>query len=89
VFEQIKDTIDTAMIESFNKLSVKDGHIDFENSGLRVPSSTWTYLVNDDPFERNFGMLLVSNIAVNAFAGLLWPLTFLLFLLRKLKKQRI
>ena len=50
---------------------------------LRVPSATWTYLINDDPFEHKFGMLMVANAGISAWAALLWPLTALMLLMGK------
>lgn len=47
---------------------------------LKGPSSTWTYLVTDDPFRNHIGMLLTgpgrTTIAIYA-ASLTWPLLLL------------
>ena len=29
-------------------------------TGLKAPSSTWTYLVNDDPFRNRIGAMLTG-----------------------------
>ena len=44
----------------------------FDEAGLKGPSSTWTYLINDNPFP-NFSLALIasSNIGIGAFAGML------------------
>ena len=39
---------------------VSGGRIDLEGLGIKGPSSTWTYLVNDDPFRNQIGMMLTG-----------------------------
>jgi preprotein translocase subunit SecA len=39
---------------------VRAGRIDLEALGIRGPSSTWTYLVNDDPFRNQIGVMLTG-----------------------------
>ena len=47
------------------RLRADGGRIDLERAGLRGPSSTWTYLINDNPFS-SFGLSLIApgNMAV-------------------------
>ena len=49
-------------------------------TGLKAPSSTWTYLVNDDPFKNRLGALLTgpggATVAIYA-AAMLMPLFLL------------
>ena len=49
-------------------------------AGLKGPSSTWTYLVNDDPFRNQIGMMLTgpgsATFAIGA-AALAMPLLIL------------
>ena len=33
---------------------VVDGTLDLADSGVKRPSSTWTYLVHDSPFDSGF-----------------------------------
>ena len=50
----------------------KDG-IDMEKEGLKAPTSTWTYLVNDRPEQ-----LGINPMAANPIANtLMWPLMML------------
>lgn len=54
--------------------------------GLVRPSSTWTYIVNDNPFQKNGAMMLLNNanmgFQIDPFTG---PL---LVLMRLFKKKR-
>jgi preprotein translocase subunit SecA len=88
MFSALLGSIDSYIIAAFDALEIKDGRVDFDNSGLKQPSSTWTYLVNDDPFERKYGMQMVSNVCVNAFAGFLWPITMLILFCKKFGRVR-
>ncbi len=47
------------------------------------PSATWTYMVSDNPFEDDPDMQLFGNTGYSLFAGLLWPVTMLVLLLKR------
>jgi preprotein translocase subunit SecA len=87
MFRELLGRIDSQIITVFNEIEIKNGNVDLENFGLKQPSATWTYLVNDDPFERKFGMQMVSNICFNAAAGFLWPITMLMLFIKKWRKS--
>ena len=61
-FDDLEQEIDKRILETFDTAHITDTGIDAEREGLTGPSSTWTYLVNDNPFEnRLFGVLVGSN----------------------------
>jgi len=76
-FRGMEDAIDSAVLDALSAVRVRGGRVDLEALGIRGPSSTWTYLVNDDPFRNQMGMLLTgpgrTTIAVYA-AALMMPL---------------
>jgi preprotein translocase subunit SecA len=49
-FRDLLRRIDERVVDSFLAAEVGPGGIDLEKEGLRGPSSTWTYLLNDTPF---------------------------------------
>jgi preprotein translocase subunit SecA len=59
-FRQIDEQIDTAVLEALDTISVTEGEIELPDAVLKGPSSTWTYLVNDDPFRNQIGMMLTG-----------------------------
>ena len=59
-FRQIDDQIDSAVLEALDTISFSGGEIVMPEAVLRGPSSTWTYLVNDDPFRNQIGMMLTG-----------------------------
>ena len=90
-FRGIEEAIDQAVLDALAEVRVSDGRIDLEELGLRGPSSTWTYLVNDDPFRNQIGMMLTgpgrATIAIFA-AGALMPLLILWGLVDRLLRKR-
>jgi preprotein translocase subunit SecA len=59
-FAQIDDTIDTAVLAELDDVRFEDGRLVLSETILKGPSSTWTYLVNDDPFRNQIGMMLTG-----------------------------
>jgi preprotein translocase subunit SecA len=71
-FAAMLEAVQDEVVATFERLSAAGGVIDLEQAGLRGPSSTWTYLVNDNPFST-FGVSLMAsrNIGFAAAAGVL------------------
>ena len=59
-FRQIDEQIDAAVMETLDTISLTNGEIVLPDAVLKGPSSTWTYLVNDDPFRNQIGMMLTG-----------------------------
>jgi preprotein translocase subunit SecA len=79
-FRDLDDAIDRSVLEALDHLRVKDGRIDVEGLGITGPSSTWTYIINDDPFRNQIAMMLTgpgrATIAIYA-AAMMMPLLLL------------
>ena len=90
-FNRLEDAIDNAVLDALTVVRVSGGRIDLEGLGIRGPSSTWTYLVNDDPFRNQIGMMLTgpgrATIAIFA-AGALMPLLLLWGLVDRVMRRR-
>jgi preprotein translocase subunit SecA len=94
-FATFDDDVDRAVLDSLDCIQVRDGVVDLSPLGLHRPSSTWTYLVNDDPFRNQIGRLLTgvggATVAIYSAAVLMplliaWGLVERLF--RKLPGRR-
>jgi preprotein translocase subunit SecA len=76
-FRGLESAIDGAVLNVLEHVRVSGGRVDLEGLGIRGPSSTWTYLVNDDPFRNQIGMMLTgpgrTTIAIYA-AAMMGPL---------------
>jgi len=79
-FHTLAERVEAAVLETLGEIEVKDGRVELAPDLLRGPSSTWTYLVNDDPFKNQIGMMLTGpgrvTLAINA-AALTMPLLIL------------
>ncbi len=49
-FRGLMDSIDNSIVETFSSAEITPDGIDMEKAGLKGPTSTWTYLINDHPF---------------------------------------
>ncbi|HEY4573013.1 MAG TPA: accessory Sec system translocase SecA2, partial [Thermoanaerobaculia bacterium] len=62
--------IDDTIVEIFERIEVTAGGVDWEREGLRGPSSTWTYLVNDNVFGNNTFLGLANHASFGLWAVL-------------------
>jgi preprotein translocase subunit SecA len=82
-FGELMTRVTDDAVGIFERLEVRDGRIDLEAAGVAGSSSTWTYLVNDNPFST-FGLSLVASRNVGAaavtgfIAALYLPVTIML-----------
>ena len=76
-FAPIEEAIDAAVLAALAHVRVAGGALDLSGTGLKAPSSTWTYLINDDPFKNRIGALLTgpggATVAIYA-AAMMMPL---------------
>ena len=49
-FAELMSRIDDEIVKTFLSVNITRDGIDLESEGLRGPASTWTYLINDNPF---------------------------------------
>jgi preprotein translocase subunit SecA len=79
-FSTIDAAIDEAVLAALPTVRVVGGRLDLTGAGLKAPSSTWTYLVNDDGFRNRIGALLTgpggATVAIYS-AAILMPLLVL------------
>ena len=89
-FEHTLAAIDERAVEIFASLKLDPGGVSFENMGLQGPSSTWTYLVNDQAFTDRLAASLVGgrNVGFAAGAALTGPLLMLWALTRRFGRRR-
>ena len=90
LFEELLGGIDDEIMNRISTVTITPDGIDLEKEGLKRPSSTWTYLVNDNPFGDKLESILNStgNIGFAAGAAVLWPLLGAYFIIKKLFGKR-
>jgi preprotein translocase subunit SecA len=90
-FADMKVRLDEEIVKNFRSVTITKAGIDVEKEKLKGPSSTWTYLVNDNPFS-NFGIDLIASrniglsAGVGAIAAAYIPVTLIMLLTRSIYK---
>jgi preprotein translocase subunit SecA len=69
-FHEMQRRIDEDLVRTLRDATITERGIDLEKEGLEAPSSTWTYLINDDPFRDQLGVQLAGNTGFAAAAAL-------------------
>jgi len=87
-FLDLESEIERALMDKFKQLGRLSGRIVLARSELKGPSSTWTYLVNDDQFGAWMELLQGSNIGFAAGAAAWYGFLFIGWgIIRKLKER--
>jgi len=50
-FSETRSGLEEAMVATFESLEITENGVDLDRDELKGPQSTWTYIVNDTPFE--------------------------------------
>ena len=88
-FEEMEAKIEGAIADSLGKLVKMEGPVDLDAQGLKGPSSTWTYLVNEEQFGWGVELLKGKHIGFAVGAAAFWgPLFILTLIVRRLRGRR-
>jgi preprotein translocase subunit SecA len=89
-FEQTLKAIDERVVERFAAMELTPEGLANEEKGLHGPSSTWTYLVNDQAFTDRLAASLIGgrNVGFAAMAAMTGPLLILWALSRRFGRGR-
>jgi len=82
-FARMSEALDAAVLDSLNAVHTSNGRIEIEGVDLKGPSSTWTYLVNDDPFREQVLLSLIGGggTTMAIYSATVMPALFLLWTL--------
>ena len=90
-YTALVDRLDRDVLASLSRIAVDGSRLDLAGDDLKGPSSTWTYVINDDPFRNHIARLLTgpggATIAVYA-AAVLTPLLVLWGTIDRLRRRR-
>lgn len=90
-FLRLEEKIKYGILESLESLVERQEPIDLEAEGLKGPSSTWTYFINEEQLGWGIELLKGRNIGFAAAAaggGYTGPLLVLALILKRLSKKR-
>ena len=70
--------IEEAVLDALTRIRILDGRLDLDDVLVKGPSSTWTYLVNDDPFRNRIASMLTgpgrTTLGIVSALGPMMPL---------------
>jgi preprotein translocase subunit SecA len=90
-FEAMQDDVADSVRASLAQIQPGAAGLDLSHLALKGPASTWTYLVNDDPFRNQLGaMLMGPGKTTFAMGGAMFaaPLLILLGLVDRYLRKR-
>jgi preprotein translocase subunit SecA len=89
-FTETRNSVKERLLERFESLTITEEGIDWDAIGLRGPSSTWTYLVDEDISADPLAATLISrqHIGFAVVAAMTGPLLMLWALLARLRRRR-
>jgi hypothetical protein len=86
---ELGERIDDEVVAAFERLEITADGIDWRAVGLRGPSSTWTYLVDDNVFAGNTFLGLANRPAIGLWGVLLlWPVLLVWGLAQHWRRRR-
>jgi preprotein translocase subunit SecA len=88
-FLGMEKTIGRAVRKTLKSLIEREGPVDLEREGIKGPSSTWTYLVNEDQLGWGVEMLKGTNVGFSTAAAALYgPLFIFALLVNRFKRKK-
>lgn len=79
-FEKLKENIRDEITATLEKAEITADGINLEREGLKAPSSTWTYLIDDSPEQLG---IISGPLAFDPFSVMLWTATMTWHAVRK------
>jgi preprotein translocase subunit SecA len=87
IFDKLLKELDSQLVQIFNSIHIDKNRVDLEKLGLNAPSATWTYLINDNPFEHIVGMQFIGDPGRQIGAAMMTPFLAWHLLFRKKHKN--
>lgn len=87
-YQDLLDQIDDRILEVFDRLEISDEGIDLERLGIRRPSATWTYLIDDNPFRDAMGMHISGDLGLSIAAAVYGPIYIAFALYRRFFRKK-
>ena len=87
LFEEYMKKWEQETVIAFDQLDLKENTLEVLSQKYKAPSSTWTYLINDNPFENNLGINLIGNIGLSIGAVMMTPLIMISMIIKKIRRR--
>ncbi|HEX3044492.1 MAG TPA: accessory Sec system translocase SecA2 [Bacillota bacterium] len=88
LFQDLLQNIDSKIIDVFETIAFSENGFDLQKEGIKAPTATWTYLVNDRLFEGQLGAVFVRCAQLPTGFMVAWlPILFRFFWRPKSRKD--
>ena len=87
-FSEMAQRSEGAVVKTLMELIKRPGPVDLRAEGLKGPSSTWTYLINEEQFGWGVELLKGKNLGFAVGAAAFWGPLFLFTLLVRRRRRR-
>lgn len=87
IFKNLQHEIQTRILQDFEALDLSEQGLISLKQRIKPPSSTWTYLVNDNSLMGSLSSLFIGNAIASIGMFLAWPIQFGTLIYRKLFKN--
>ena len=88
MFDRFQEETDKESVNLFNAITIVNDTVDLSRVDIKIPTATWTYLINDNPFANTLELMMAGNIGLSAAISFMWPLFALYALVKALKKRK-
>ncbi len=66
-FDEMEETVDQHIIESFLEVKIGPRGVDLESLGLAPPKRSWTYLMKEQPIDTQPKLKLLPSVLKSFF----------------------
>ncbi len=73
-FRDMRARVDEESLATFDRIDPDAGATDLAALGIRGPSSTWTYLVDENPLRDSAALAIADSLSLSLGMVLWWPL---------------
>jgi preprotein translocase subunit SecA len=86
-FQELGARLEADCLDALDRLEPSAAGLESLAQELRGPSSTWTYLVDDDPFRDRMGLRVAGDLALSLGAAFYYPLYIAGALVERFRKR--
>ena len=87
-FDTFEERVAAQTLELFDQMTLTKDGVALVKQDAKGPSSTWTYMIDDNPFRSVLGLNVASNIVLSIGAAIYAPFYILVALYRRFFKKR-
>ncbi|MBU3110266.1 preprotein translocase subunit SecA [Clostridium lacusfryxellense] len=87
VFESLQEIIQKRILQDFEMLDLSESGLYNLKERIKPPSSTWTYLINDNSLMDPLSSLFIGSLVSSAVTLIAWPFRLVTSIYKKILKH--